>query len=391
MEGSGFGVSKMGFGWMLAILVVLWGLNASAQDNEEITDRCNLDLSSFIPNPYNDTSKMDCKQVWDTYVLQYSQSKDHTVNILLSAAYTTGWVGMAFSKDGKMLNSSAMVAWVNTEGQPHVRQYYLQGHEPSEVIPDKGYLPLTNVPPFVALRGATIYIAFQLKFASHVTVQPLLFAFGSRHPTKHHHLHHHDAKTSILFDFSGGHVSSVQSAPDSNSHMRRNHGVLGLLGWGLFLPYGAIAARYFKQHDPLWFYLHVGIQFVGFILGLAAVVVGVSLYSRLHAHFPVHRGIGIFILVLSILQILAFFARPDKDSKIRKYWNLYHHWAGRLALLFGNVNIVLGIQMADAGNGWKAGYGFLLGTVLLASIVLEVLSRRAGKKDISPAFQMNSV
>ena len=72
MEGSGFGLSKMGFGWMLAILVALWGLTASAQDNEEITDRCNLDLSSFIPNPYNDTSKMDCKQVWDTYVLQVS-------------------------------------------------------------------------------------------------------------------------------------------------------------------------------------------------------------------------------------------------------------------------------------------------------------------------------
>ncbi|GFY90239.1 cytochrome b561/ferric reductase transmembrane with DOMON related domain-containing protein [Actinidia rufa] len=76
---------------------------------------------------------------------------------------------------------------------------------------------------------------------------------------------------------SGGSGSSSGSSK-SIGHTKRTHGILGIIGWSLFLPYGAIAARYFKHHDPLWFYLHVGIQFVGFLLGLAGVLVGVSLY-----------------------------------------------------------------------------------------------------------------
>lgn len=83
----------------------------------------------------------------------------------------------------------------------------------------------------------------------------------------------------------------------------RTHGILGLLGWGLILPVGAIVARHLKHRDPLWYELHVAIQFVGFIIGIAAVAVGRSVYDRIHANSPTHRGIGIFVLVLSILQV----------------------------------------------------------------------------------------
>ncbi|KAA8516177.1 hypothetical protein F0562_019356 [Nyssa sinensis] len=326
------------------------------------------------------------------YVLQYSQTKDHVVTIILSAVYTTGWVGMGFSRNGMMLNSSAMVGWINKEGEARIKQYHLRGFESLQVIPDRGELPLTNVPAVVVLRGATIYMAFQLKFAARLTHQPMLLAFASRYPTKHSHLHEHDDKTNFVFDFSSG-SGSVSAAPADNSvHMKKTHGVLGLLGWGLVLPYGAIAARYLKHQDPLWYYLHIVIQFVGFLIALAAVVVGVELYRKLHANVPAHRGIGIFVLVLSILQILAFFVRPNKDSKIRKYWNWYHHWVGRIALFFGAVNIVLGIQIGGAGNDWKIGYGFLLATVLITTIVLEVLSAmRRSQKVPPPAFQMNQL
>lgn len=76
-----------------------------------------------------------------------------------------------------------------------------------------------------------------------------------------------------------------------------------MFGWGVLAPIGAIIARYCKNWDPLWFYLHVGIQFVAFIIGLAAVVAGVALYNKLHANVVAHRGLGIFILVLGILQV----------------------------------------------------------------------------------------
>lgn len=78
---------------------------------------------------------------------------------------------------------------------------------------------------------------------------------------------------------------------------------MALLGWGLFLPLGAIIARYLKHKESLWYYLHVVIQFIGFLLGVAAVVVGLSLDNKLHAFIPAHKGIGIFVLVITILQV----------------------------------------------------------------------------------------
>lgn len=142
------------------------------------------------------------------FLLQYAQRDDHVMTMILSATYTTGWVGMGFSKDGMMAGSSAMVGWFNKKGQPRIKQYYLQGTRSSQVIHDKGELPLTNVPPVVAIHGAMIYMAFQLKFENHLHQQPIILAFGSRYP-KHFHLTHHVDKRTIMFDFSGGLFISI--------------------------------------------------------------------------------------------------------------------------------------------------------------------------------------
>jgi hypothetical protein len=167
-----------------------------------------------------------------------------------------------------------------------------------------------------------------------------------------------------------GSSSSASSFPEG---LKRTHGALNLFAWGVLLPIGAIVARYCRRWDPLWFYLHTGIQFVGFILGLAGIVAGVSLYNKIQANVPAHRGLGIFVLVLGILQILAIFLRPNKDSKYRKFWNWYHHWVGRLVLFFAAINIVVGIKVGGAGNSWKIGYGFNLAVLLITIIALEVL------------------
>ena len=102
-----------------------------------------------------------------------------------------------------MVGSSAMVGWFNKEGHAKIKQYYLQGTKTTQVIPNKGELPLTNIPSAVALHGATMYMAFQIKPETPLTHQPILLAFGSAYPV-HNHLSHHDDKTTILFDFSAG-------------------------------------------------------------------------------------------------------------------------------------------------------------------------------------------
>lgn len=349
----------------------------------------NTNYQIFLPPPYQNISSTTCKPVWHSYELRYTKTGD-TTTIILSAPYTVGWVGIGFSKDGMMAGSSAMVGWIGKHGRAKVKQFYLRGRRQSQVIVDKGELPLNNVPAAVATNGAEIYIAFQLQTTTPFGKQPILLAFSTKHP-QNHHLPKHVDKAALVFDFSSG-----STGPVSNNgliEMRKSHGIVGIIGWGLILPVGAIIARYFRHKDPLWFYLHSVIQFVGFAFGLGTVLLGLQLYKNMHVHIPAHRGIGIFVLVLSILQILAFFLRPDKDSKYRTVWNLYHSWFGRMALFFAGLNIVLGMRNAGAGNNWKIGYGFLLSIILVAVIVLEVLAylKRSEKHTLPQTFQMDSV
>ncbi|GAA0174889.1 hypothetical protein LIER_41810 [Lithospermum erythrorhizon] len=188
--------------FLFDVNVVEIGIQCYALEEEQ----CTSDLSPFLPLPYSDTSQMACKNIWNSFFIRYSQTDDNTVTIILSTIYTTGWVGIGFSKDGMMLNSSCMVGWVSMQGgHARIKQYHIEGFTPSEIIPDQGEIPLTNVPPFVVLNRATLYLAFQLKYPYRLKEQSILLAFGSKHPhPKHHLLTLHDDKTSIKFDFSSG-------------------------------------------------------------------------------------------------------------------------------------------------------------------------------------------
>ncbi|XP_068666633.1 cytochrome b561 and DOMON domain-containing protein At3g61750-like [Aristolochia californica] len=346
-------------------------------------------ISIFLHAPYSDYSNHICQPVWYNFILRYTQSPENVLTVILSAVYTVGWVGMGFSKDGRMVGSSAMVGWIDRDGKAHMRQYLLNGTIPSKVLVDKGKLNVTTAAPTVVLHGATIYLAFQLKFPAPLDKQPLIFAFGTT-PPKHHRLTHHEDKEAVNFDFSGGR-SSGSLYPH---HLKRSHGVLAIFGWGVIMPIGAIVARYYKDWDPLWYYLHTVIQFVGFILGLAAVVAGVVLYDQLHATVSAHRALGIFVLSLSVLQIIAFFLRPNEDSKVRRYWNWYHQWVGRLALFLTAVNIVLGIRVGGARDSWKVSYAFDLAVIIITVIVMESLFwvKAAKKKAIDASnMQMNTL
>lgn len=107
----------------------------------------------------------------------------------------------------------------------------------------------------------------------------------------------------FVFSFLVNAANGVTSKETSDSTEKTKHGVMAILGWGILLPLGAILARYLRHRDPLWYYLHIGIQFTGFIFGLATVILGIRLYNRIQPNIPAHRGIGIFLLTLSILQV----------------------------------------------------------------------------------------
>lgn len=65
-----------------------------------------------------------------------------------------------------------------------------------------------------------------------------------------------------------------------------------------------------------------------------------------------------------------------------------------MALFFASVNIVLGMEAAEAGSDWRIGYGFLVSIVIVAIIILEVLAylKRSEMRSLPPSsFPMDPV
>lgn len=69
------------------------------------------------------------------------------------------------------------------------------------------------------------------------------------------------------------------------------------------MPVGITMARYLKHYDPLWFYSHISIQSLGFVLGLAGIIAGFRLDDDGVSRADTHRAIGYCILVAGILQV----------------------------------------------------------------------------------------
>ncbi|XP_020575078.1 cytochrome b561 and DOMON domain-containing protein At3g61750-like [Phalaenopsis equestris] len=162
-------------------------------------DRCGVEPNVVLPVGYGNITLV-CLPIWNNLVLRYSLNEDNVLTIVLSMLYTSGWLGMGFSKDGMMVGSSAMVGWIGNTGRPHIKQFYLRGRSSSQVLADQGQLPAAGNAPVIVQNGPNIYMAFQLKFLSRITQQKLLFAFGTATPVNDRLTRHQD-KTSVSFDF----------------------------------------------------------------------------------------------------------------------------------------------------------------------------------------------
>lgn len=136
--------------------------------------------------------------------MQFFEDGKNVMTFVLSGKHDHKWIGIGFSRDGHMEGSSAVVAWVESNGVSGIRQYYLGGKNMSKVIPDKGDLRFTSVSPVVVVRGDLIYIAFQLQFATSVADQHILLAIGSENPLQNGLLPKHINKTTTLIELSSG-------------------------------------------------------------------------------------------------------------------------------------------------------------------------------------------
>ncbi|KAG2318162.1 hypothetical protein Bca52824_021284 [Brassica carinata] len=252
------------------------------------------------------------------------------------------------------------------------KQYFLGGQSPGEVTPDQGDLVIVNGSLKIESVSSRLYMSFQL--TAETPRQSILYAKGPAGffpSSPGFRLREHQSMTTTTINYNTGSQSVVKGSP--HSKLRKTHGLLNMIGWGILIIIGAIVARHMKQWEPAWFYSHIAVQIIGFLLGLNGIICGLVLENRTNAsNVSTHKALGITILVMGGLQVLALLARPDKESKYRKYWNWYHHNIGRAMIILAISNIFYGIHLAKAGSSWNAGYGSAVGILALAAIGLEV-------------------
>ena len=149
--------------------------------------------------------------------------------------------------------------------------------------------------------------------------------------------------------------------------------------WGVLLPIGILAARYFKvtpQQDwprvldnKIWWHTHRGLQY----LGMALVAVGVVLAWNAGAKASMvslwHHWLGWTVVALGAGQIAGAWARGSKggptDASVRgdhydmtahrRWFERLHKGLGWLALVLALLTIVLGLMAADAPRWMAAG------------------------------------
>ncbi|PQM42297.1 cytochrome b561 and DOMON domain-containing protein [Prunus yedoensis var. nudiflora] len=280
----------------------------------------------------------------------YSQTSSNIWTFVLSTPVVNSFIAIGFSSNGQMVGSSAIVGWVSST-ESMIKQYFLGGTTANLVEPNKGNLQLeTNQP-----QKRLLYSVGRDGF---LPVAP------------NYRLMEHSDKVSTSINYITGQSTSSSQSPYSK--LRKSHGVLNMLGWGILMIIGVIVARYLKPYDPLWFYLHTCIQSFGFIFGIIGVVCGFVLNNKLNADVSTHKALGIIILVLGCLQVMALLVRPEKESKARKYWNWYHQGVGRILLILAIANVFYGIHLGEKGKAWNAGYGAVLAILVVTAVIFEL-------------------
>eukprot|EP00252_Welwitschia_mirabilis_P016938 TRINITY_DN37699_c0_g1_i1.p1 TRINITY_DN37699_c0_g1~~TRINITY_DN37699_c0_g1_i1.p1 ORF type:complete len:442 (+),score=24.30 TRINITY_DN37699_c0_g1_i1:149-1327(+) len=321
------------------------------------------------------------------------QSGSVDVAFRAKPAASGGWVGWGINpKSLAMVGTQTLIAFRNSSGETYVNTYDLQSKSP----PSPGGISIstTNLSAFYEASSGEITIFAVMKLpsgsatvnhvwnvgSSFIGVVPQAHAFDTAHTT-----------SLATIDLSTG-VATGASNP--NQHLKNRHGVINAVGWGIMMPIGGMIARYmrmFDSADPAWFYLHAFCQTAGYALGVAGWGTGLKLGSDSKGiEYGPHRKIGITLFVLGTLQVFALLLRPKKEHKLRKYWNIYHHFVGYAVIILSVINIFKGFDILKPDHKWKKAYIAVISCLGGIAVILEIVTwiisfKRKSKKGLLPS------
>lgn len=279
---------------------------------------------------------------------------------------TPGWMGMGFGT--QMAGTEMVILWSNSDGTITISQRTATGE--SQPLLTNNPSRVASLSQDLSSTSGTIKFAFTIP-ANSDTNQNVIYAFGSQNPgskdagaTLIEHIEHETGVLDLTKPLSSGSNSSGSNSTgtgsSSGSDSARSltntekmivaHGIICVVGFLLFLPAGALLARYLRTFTPTWFTGHWIVQFglAGpfIIAGVALGIQSVNSVGGEHINDD-HKKWGISIFILYFVQcalgaIIHFFKL--KNFRGRPPQNYIHAVLGLLLIAFALKQAGSGIE-----------------------------------------------
>ncbi|WJX92553.1 hypothetical protein P8452_74177 [Trifolium repens] len=194
---------KMAYLCLLIFLILLCSSSILVSSQDSCASNL-VELKQPIPF---DTKSLLCSHVWTdhNFILRYAKVSTDVWGFILSfPTNIRTYAAIGFSKDGKMIGSTAIVGWMPSSSEGGMKMYSLDGKSTKEVIIDKGELYMMNS-SIAPASTSLVYMIFLLKTTQLTT--KLLFAIGPKcgfpnYPN--YALFKHSDHISLVIDYSKG-------------------------------------------------------------------------------------------------------------------------------------------------------------------------------------------
>ncbi|KAF9049708.1 hypothetical protein BJ165DRAFT_939693 [Panaeolus papilionaceus] len=272
-----------------------------------------------------------------------------------------GWMAMGFGR--QMVDTPMVIMWTNADGSPTLSQRSTRVQEMPIVdrSPARGASFLTTAS---SLSGNAPKLAFTVP-TNEDKDQFVIYAFGTNKPTS-------SAVDAILFEHQDNGVLRLNLANTSGNpsgggnipflpyqKMIIAHAVFAAVGFLVFLPFGALYARYLRTFIPTkWFQGHWIVQFlvagISITIGVALGIQSVNEAGARHLDDTHKRwGIGIFSLYVVQCALGAVIHFVKNPHRARRPPQNYIH------AIFGLLTIALSFYQVYTGfnREWPAATG----------------------------------
>ncbi|CAI7774419.1 unnamed protein product [Closterium sp. NIES-54] len=295
----------------------------------------------------------------NAYILHWVVNKDSTLSMAAQVA-TTGYIGVGFSKDGKMTNSDAAIGNVppgTLANGAAVGPYYMSGHELQSVTPTAMW-SVTNT-SVTTSNGYTIIKFTRTMGTGYVPIN----AFGP---------------TTIIWAYSPDGSTTLADHRSNYTAAYIAHGALLSIAFALLMPLAILLARLLladrpdgaplnlnrasyihadangvapspqqqpaKNLRPMGFQLHRGIQVFALVVAVAGMIV-IIVQAGSKGLSWTHGQVGLAAVILALVQAIVGFVRPDKTAPNRFMWLVAHCFIGATTIALAWAAMFLGIDL----------------------------------------------